>query len=32
MSMILWIALGAGVVCLGIVIVAIWNYPSDGSF
>jgi hypothetical protein len=27
-----WIAIGAGVLLLAFVLLAIWAYPRDGSF
>lgn len=32
MSVMMWIAVGAGAICLVLLIVAIWNYPTDNSF
>ena len=32
MSLIAWIAVGAGAVVVVLVVLAIWHYPTDNSF
>ena len=32
MSLVAWIGIGAGALVVILVLVAIWNYPTDNSF
>lgn len=32
MSLIAWIAVGAGALVVVLVLLAIWHYPTDNSF
>lgn len=32
MGLVAWIAIGVGAVIVALVLLAIWHYPTDGSF